>query len=359
MPPDMDIGLAGYGLYLPDGWETAEDVAAKAGLTPGEVRDLGIGRKVVPSPEDQPVPMASKAAGEALERAEGISPDDVDVVIWTGEEYKDYIAQTASIRLQEETGCRKAYAFDLVGQGVTMVLGLRVARDLMIGDDTVGTVLLAGGTRNIDLVDYENPDTRFLLAASASGAAVVLKKGLSRNRLMGMAFLVDPDMADDVYVPGGGTERPFSLETIGTKLMYFQSFRPGLLAEYLETTWPRRLAEAAAEALGGRKPDYLALRHTAPAQRRRVLDRLGIGPNRSEPLDDYGHHGPNDVVLSLDLGLKKGAVTPGSTVVLVSGGIGFHYAAATIDWGWEESVWNEGKPSTGSTWGKRTKRRSP
>ena len=45
------------------------------------------------------------------------------MVIWTGEEYKDYIAQTAAIRLQEETECRNAWAFDLVGQGVTTIQG--------------------------------------------------------------------------------------------------------------------------------------------------------------------------------------------------------------------------------------------
>ena len=176
----MNIGIVSYGLYFPDGFETAGEVAEKSGLTVDDVKALGIERKFMPAPDDQPVTMAVEAAKQAFEMATEVKPTDVDVVIWTGEEYKDYIAQTASIRLQEETGCHKAWAFDLVGQGVTSILGLRAARDLMIGDETVKTVLLAGGTRNIDLVDYTNPNTHFLLAASASGGAILLKRNMMK-----------------------------------------------------------------------------------------------------------------------------------------------------------------------------------
>ena len=331
--PYMDIGVAGYGLYLPDGYETAEEIADRAGLKADEVRELGIARKNIPSPDDQPVPMAVKATLQAFEQSGGIKPDDVDAVIWTGEEYKDYIAQTAAIRLQEETGCRKAFAFDLVGQSVTLLQGLRVARDLMIGDRTVHTVLLAGGTRNIDLVDYENPDTRFLLPLSASGAALLLKRDIGKNRLTGTAFRVDPEMADDVFVPGGGTEIPFSVETIGAKVMYYQAARPDVLAGYLAASWPDGLADCAHAALAGRGADYAALRHLPPVPRLRVLGKIGVGPEQSAALDEYGHHGPNDMVLSLDLGIQSGTVQPGSRVVMVTGGIGFTYAAAVLEWG--------------------------
>lgn len=331
--PEIRIGIVSYGLYTPDEFETGAEVAARAGLRPDEVAALGIERKYRPSPEDQPVPMAVKAAAQALERARGISPEDVDLVLWTGEEYKDYVAQTASIRLQEEVGCKKAWAFDLVGQGVTSIIGLRVARDVMIGDETVRTVLLAGGTRNVDLVDYKNPGTRFLLAASASGGAVILRRGHDRNLIQAMAFITDTEMADEVFVPGGGTEKPFSPENLGTGLMFFQAARPEVVNEYMTRRWTQALAEAVRKALPDRPPDYLALRHLAPADRERVLDELGLGPHQTASLSEWGHHGPNDVIISLDLGLKSGAVKEGSLVAMVSAGIGFSYAAAVIKWG--------------------------
>ena len=329
----MNLGIVSYGLYLPSGFEDADEMAQRAGLKPEAVRVLGIERKFLPSPNDQPIPMAVKAAKHAFEKASGIAPQDIDVVLWIGEEYKDYIAQTASIRLQEEVGCRNAWAFDLIGQGVTAIVGLRMARDLMIGDESVNSVLLAGGTRNVDLIDYANPDTHFLLAASASGGALILKRDHPENHLIETAFCVDAEMADAVYVPAGGTEIPFSEDNLSSALMYFQVTQPEKLTEYLKKRWTSALCGIAKKVLPDKPPDYLALRHLSVNDRQRVLDELNLNSNQSLSLAEWGHHGPNDIIISLDLALKTGAFREGSLVVMVSGSIGFSYGAALVRWG--------------------------
>jgi 3-oxoacyl-[acyl-carrier-protein] synthase-3 len=329
----MTVGIVSYGLYLPEKKETADETAAQCGMTVEEVHALGIKQRYLPANDDQPVPMAVKAAQNALESAGNLGPMDVDVVIWTGEEYKDYIAQTPSIRLQEDIGCRNAWAFDLVAQSVTLVQGLKMARDLIVGDDSVQTVLLAGGTRNIDLVDPKNPDTRFLLPCSASGGAVIVQKDIGRNLLLDTAFLVDPEMSDEVYVPGGGTEIPFSPDNLNTDIMFFQAPRPAKVAAYLKQRWTAALCETAARLEANDKTGYLALRHLSPADREKVLDTLGLTFQQSLDLAEYGHHGTNDPLISLDLGLQQNAIKEGDIVTLLTGGIGFTYAAAAIRWG--------------------------
>jgi 3-oxoacyl-[acyl-carrier-protein] synthase III len=330
---EKKIGIVSYGLYSPAEFETAEEVAVRSGLALEEVRALGIERKCRPGPDDQPIPMAVRAAKQALERAGEIKPEDVDLVLWTGEEYKDYVAQTAAIRLQEEVGCRRAWAFDLVGQGVTTLLGLRLARDMMRSDPSINTVLLAGGTRNVDLVDYRNPDTRWLLPLSASGGALVLRRDGFRHALEEIVFIVDPEMADEVYVPGGGTEIPFRHDNLDSALMFYNAPHPETVRNYLAGRWIEALIETAAKALAGRQADFLALRHLSPIQRRDVLSRLRIDPEQSPALDQWGCHGTNDVLLALNLGLISGAVREGSRVLMVTAGIGFTYAAAVIRWG--------------------------
>ena len=329
----MNLGIVSYGLYLPSGFENADEIAKKSGLKPEALQALGIERKCLPSTEDQPVSMAVKAAEQAFERVDSVTPQDIDVVLWIGEEYKDYIAQTASIRLQEEVGCRNAWAFDLIGQGVTSLVGLRMARDLMIGDASVNTVLLAGGTRNVDLIDYANPATHFLLAASASGGAMILKRDHPENHLLETAFCVDAEMADAVYVPAGGTEIPFSEDNLSSALMYFQVTQPEKLTEYLKKQWASALCGIAKKVLPDKPPDYLALRHLSVNDRQRVLDALNVNSNQSLSLAEWGHHGPNDVIISLDLALKTGAIREGSRVIMVSGSIGFSYGAALVRWG--------------------------
>jgi 3-oxoacyl-[acyl-carrier-protein] synthase III len=328
------IGIVSYGLFLPEPVETAEEVALRAGLTVEEVLALGIRKKRLPAKEDQPVPMAVKAAEQAFERAGSVKPGEVDLVLWTGEEYKDFICQTASIRLQEETGCRNAWAFDLVGQGITTLLGLRVARDMMTADRDIGTVLLAGGTRNVDLVDYGNPHTQWLLPLSASGGAVLLRRGHLRNTVQKVSLSVDADMADEVYVPGGGTVHPFSLENLGTKLMFYDAPRFETVSAYLAARFADRLVDVVRAAADGGKPmDCLALRHLCPRDRERVMSQLGLPPERSESLEEMGHHGTNDPLIALDLALGRRRIADGAQVVLASAGIGFTYAAAQIQWG--------------------------
>jgi 3-oxoacyl-[acyl-carrier-protein] synthase-3 len=333
------LGLVSYGLYLPAGFESAEEIAGRSGLSREQVvRELGIEKKCFPAAEDLPVVMAVKAARQALERAREIDPGEIDVVIWTGEEYKDYICQTAGIRVQEEVGARNAWAFDLIGQGTTSLVGLRAAQDLMIGDPAVRTVLLAGGTRNIDLVDPSNPNTRWMLPASASGAALLLRRQHPRNRLLATAFCVDSEMADEVFVPGGGTIQPFSPEILHTEAMFFQAARPQEVEAYLTGRLAPQLVELikrcmAQAGFSGQAPDYLALRHLRPQERAKVLEGLRLRAEATDALADVGHHGPNDVVISLDRGLRREVIKNGSRVLLASAGIGFTYGAALIQWG--------------------------
>ena len=260
------------------------------------------------------------------------------VVLWTGEEYKDYIAQTASIRIQEEVKAYNAWAFDIIGQGTPSLIGIRLARDLMAGDATVNTVLLAGGTRDYDLVNYKDPDTKWMLPTSASGAAMILRRDYVNNSILGMAQIVDPEMADEVYVPVGGTVNPFNVDNIETKGMFYNVFHPSMMDEYLAERMPERMVEVISKALdnagmAGKKPDYLAMRYLLPEQRKNVLEALEIGEAKSDALSDSGYHGPNDVIISLDRAVQKGIIKKGSIVVMASAGIGFSYSAAVLQYG--------------------------
>jgi 3-oxoacyl-[acyl-carrier-protein] synthase-3 len=183
-------------------------------------------------------------------------------------------------------------------------------------------------------VDYTNPDTRWLLPISASGGAVLLRRGYSANLLQETAFFIDPQMADEVYVPGGGTVHPFSPENLSTKIMYYQTPRPEIISQYLSLQFAKTLTEVIRRVAGTRKSlVYLALRHLSPKDRESVLRELNLSPEKSESLEEVGCHGTNDPLISLDLAMKRGAVSDGAKVVLASAGIGFSYAAAAIQWG--------------------------
>jgi 3-oxoacyl-[acyl-carrier-protein] synthase-3 len=120
--------------------------------------------------------------------------------------------------------------------------------------------------------------------------------------------------------------------------MFFQAARPQEVEAYLTGRLAPQLVELikrcmAQAGFSGQAPDYLALRHLRPQERAKVLEGLRLRAEATDALADVGHHGPNDVVISLDRGLRREVIKNGSRVLLASAGIGFTYGAALIQWG--------------------------
>ena len=111
------------------------------------------------------------------------------------------------MRQGKPRGASRAYAYDVGQKCGTSVLALKQAHDLIVADDSVNTVLIAGGYRNGDLVDYANPRSRFLINLSAGGGAMILQRGYTRNRVLSAELIVDGSFSLDVIVPGNGLPR--------------------------------------------------------------------------------------------------------------------------------------------------------
>jgi 3-oxoacyl-[acyl-carrier-protein] synthase-3 len=63
------------------------------------------------------------------------------------------------------------------------------------------------------------------------------------------------------------------------------------------------------------------------------LTDLGLREDQSIYLDQYGHLGQIDQILSLHLGLQSGKIKDGTNVVTLAAGIGYVWAANLIQWG--------------------------
>ena len=94
--------------------------------------------------------------------------------------------------------------------------------------------------------------------------------------------------------------------------------------------WPSTTANSGLPESG---LDYLAILHFKRSAHDAVLAELGLRPEQSTYLDEYGHLGQNDQVISLELGLRDGKIRDGSRIVFVGAGLGFVWAATVIQWG--------------------------
>ncbi len=331
-------GLIGWGTFVPATVMSARELAEKADL-PVEVveQKLGVKQKPVPGPDDHCSTMAYKAAQKAIQKA-GISPEDIDLVIWTGDEYKDYPLWTAGIKLKEDLGARRAWAFDLALRCGTTILALRVARDMILADPDIKNVLVAGGYRNGDLIDYENPRVRFMYNLGAGASAAVLQQDAGINQILGSAFIDDGTLTTSVAVPAGGTREPLTPEGVEKKRHFLEVMEPEWMKERLEQVSMDNFLNAIDLALERssltcRDIDYLALLHMKRSAHDYILQTLGLKQEQSVYLEEYGHIGQHDQIISLELGLERGAIKRGSTVVMVSAGVGYAWNAQVLNWG--------------------------
>ena len=334
----MDVGILATGMYVPETFMTAQEMAALTNINQEIIEEkLGIRQKPVPGRDDHTCYMGIQAAKKAISKA-GLNPEQIDVVIYIGEEYKEYPVWTAAIKLQEEIGAVNAWAFDCALRCSTTIMGLKLAKSLMAGDPSINTICLAGGYRNGDLISYQNPRTRFMYNLAAGGGAIILQRDLGKNRLLSTAIKTDGAFSEDVIVPAGGTKCPASAETLKEQLHYLDVPDPAGMKQRLEKKSMENFLYVIRKALSDsgyseKDIDYLAVLHMKRSAHEHLLQELGLADSQSIYLEEYGHIGQFDQILSLELALEENKVKEGDVVVMVSAGIGYAWSASVIKWG--------------------------
>jgi len=335
---DANIGIVSVGTYVPETYITAAEIAERTGIPEGVIRDkFGLSRKPVPGPDDHTNAMALWAAQDALSSG-NVSPEEIDVVLCTTEEWKEYPLWTAGIKLAHDLGAHRAWALDVQMRCGTTIGALKMARALMLSEPDVRTVLIAGGYRNGDLVDYENPRSRFLTNLSAGGGAILLRKDHTHNRLLGTALRVDGSFSLDVIIPAGGTMEPLTAENIEAHRNFLDVPDPEGMKARLDALSLRNFLGVIDDALaqsGCTRADigYLNVLHMKRSAHDYILRELGLRDDQTFYLSDYGHIGQQDQPLSIKKGIESGRLKPGDLMVMVAAGIGYVWGASVIRWG--------------------------
>lgn len=334
------VGIVGLGIYIPDRVMTAKEISeATNGVWAEEaVREkLGINKKYLPGPGDGTQEMGYKAAKNLIDEY-GIDPLSIDMIISIGEEWKEYPLTTTAIYIQEKIGAYNAFAFDLQQRCCTNITAMKVAKDMMMANDDINTVLICGGYRNGDFIDYTNSRVSFMFNLSAGGGAILLKKNYGRNELLETSIITDGSFARDVGVRYGGTEEPINLENIDKAYKSLDVFDvEGMKARLNEKSTPNFLfvIRDALKKSGYSQEDldYLAILHFKYSAHKYILEELGLDESQSIYLRDYGHMGQIDQILSLKLALEEGRIKDGDIIATVGAGIGYAWAANVIKWG--------------------------
>ncbi|MES1930560.1 hypothetical protein SADO_14959 [Salinisphaera dokdonensis CL-ES53] len=327
--------VTGLGVYIPSGRISADEIAQASALPLQVITEkLGLLQKPAADEQDHPTTMALHAARRALDES-GIHAREIDVVISITEEYKEYPVWTSGINLAHELGAHNAYAFDVGQKCGTGVLALKLARDLIVADPHVRTVLVAGGYRNGDLIDYRDPNVRFMYNLAAGAGAAIIQADAPGHEILGSSIITDGALSRDVLVPVGGTKAPITVATLGDYRLTVTD--PAGMKRRLGECSVRNFLQVIREAVTRSDAAlsdiaYLALLHMKRSAHKEVLALLDLPPERSIYLEHHGHIGQVDQILSLMLAREAGRLHHNELAVLVAAGIGYVWNALCLRW---------------------------
>ena len=335
-----NVGIVGTGIYIPKTHMTGEEIAGKTNGVWSEeavVEKLGIRRKPIPGENDGTQEMGALAALDALKNT-GVDPLDIDVILCVGEEWKEYPLTTSALYIQDRIGALNAWGIDLANRCCTTVSTMKIAKDMLMNDDSINTILIAGGYRNGDFVDSSDKNMSMMFNLGAGAGAIILKKNHNRNLLLGSHIIADGSLARTAGVEIGGICNPITPENRDEAYKSLRLMDPvkmkTRLNEVSMPNWYKCIDEALRKSEMERSDiDYLAILHMKRSGHIAMLNELGMTEDQSIYLEDYGHIGQVDQILSLHLALEEGKVKDGSVVSMVAAGIGYVWAANVIKWG--------------------------
>ena len=340
MKTKHNVGIRSVGSYVPDGIRDSVYISEASGIPEPVIREkFGINQVHKAGPEDTVSAMGVKASLRALG---DISPDELDMVVYCGSEYKDFYMFNCAARIKEDIGAKNAVAFEIHSLCSAGVYSLKILKAMMLQDESLRKVLLVSSSKEGDLINYKDTDSRFMFNFGDGAAAVVLERDLGRNVILESSMIVDGQFSTDVYVPGIGCVNRdkidvMSFEDRHLRVRDLQDMKTRLDPVTLDNFC--KVMDQAVERSGYTNAD---VGFVAPICMKKsmlvgLLNHFNLTEEKSFLLEDYGHCQSADCFLSIEEGLRHGRLKDGDLVVTIAAGTGYSWASTAIKWG----PWNE------------------
>jgi len=326
------VGVAATAAYLPERWMTAAEIAERSAIPEAVlVEKFGLRGKHIAAEDEHVSDLSVRAAVRLLDES-GVDPGELDVVMYYGSMWKDYAVWQAAPWIAHRIGATQAYAVEYDNVSCGTPVALRVARDMLLAEDDIRTILVVAACRESYLLDYTNERSRFMFNFGDGAVAGLLVKDGGRNELLGCHGVTDGSLSLQVKLPSGGSVSP------NGGYSYLDVADPAEMKEVLDRVSLKNFvaaARGAVERSGATLADvgYLCGIHMKPSMHRALLAELGIHEGRAAYLDDTGHMSGVDPLLALDRASRAGELGDGELVLLLAAGTGYTWAASVVRWG--------------------------
>lgn len=328
----MNTTILGTGSYLPKEVLSSADLEAHLGLAPGWIFERTLIReRRVAAPHEASSDLATEAAERALADA-GTSIEDVDLIVLATATPDQPIPATACF-VQRNLGATGAAAFDVAAVCTGFVYALVLADAMLAATPRYRTVLVIGVDTYSRILDYTDRRTACLFGDGA-GAVVLGQDGSSDHGILGNVLGADGSLSHLVEIPGGGSRRPASEETVAHGDHYFTML--GREVRKVTGAAVVGLVNDTLDAAGIALEDVdLVIPHQANGVMMREWSaKLGLDPDLMHmTVGTTGNTGAASIPIGLDDAARTGRLSAGDIALLVAFGGGLTWGGVAMRWG--------------------------
>jgi len=328
MNKSMQVGMTGIGMYVPKKVLTNKDLEKMVDTSDEWITSrTGIKKRRIAKPGTPASTLAANAAKKAIELAK-LKPEDIDLIIVatiTG----DMPFPSTACFVQSKIGAKNAACFDLAAACSGFIYGLVTAKNF-ISSGMYKNALVIGVEVLSSATDYTDRNTCVLFGDGA-GACVLepVKTGGILSHYLG----ADGDLADLLYLPGGGSRYPTSKDTIKDRLHYIKMSGSEVFKSAV-----RLMTDAATHAVCdaglGCKDISLLIPHQANIRIiNSVRKRIGLPEEKVYlNVEKYGNVSAASTIIALCDAVKEKRIKKNDVVVLVAFGGGFTWGSLVMKW---------------------------
>jgi 3-oxoacyl-[acyl-carrier-protein] synthase-3 len=232
--------------------------------------------------------------------------------------------------IQRKIGAMKAAAFDLEAACSGFIYALEIGQQFIMSR-TYDTILVVGAEKLSSITNWQDRNTCVLFGDGA-GAAVLQSRANSHG-LLTAVMGADGEKADLLFMPGGGSRCPASIDSVNARMHYLRMEGKETFKNAVQA-----MQTAATEALRRCELPITRIKRIIPHQaNRRIIDavaeRLGARPEQMfVNLHKYGNTSAASVAIALDEAVAAGDIQRGDLILLVVFGAGLTWGAAVIEW---------------------------
>jgi len=272
--------------------------------------------------------LATIAGREACRKA-GIDPKTLDCII-VGTVTPDQPLPCTAVFVQKNLGANGCAAFDIAAACAGFIYGISLG-DALIRRGQFKRVLVIGVEVLSPVIDWTDRNTCVLFGDGAGAVVLTEGDGAGDRGIWSTHLFADGDGAEHLYIPGGGTAMPASVESVNARQHYVKMAGREVFKHAVKNM--TRAAQIALEhnGLDVEKIDR-AIVHQANM---RIVE--GVAKGVGIPLEKfyinierYGNTSSASIPIALDEAVEAGAVKQGDLLLMAALGAGFSWGSAVV-----------------------------